>query len=136
MAAKSGGPTSWVGEGTILEVEHSVFQFARPSHSQLHDFSPRPPQPTVSNLTSAGCQRNHMSEFVPFLPWTLRGTMILPNIDATPTQTTAFFPVPFEVNQRLEQCAEECIAKILRSLAVRNQDRSARPLDALRPLRF
>ncbi|CAK9071075.1 unnamed protein product [Durusdinium trenchii] len=31
-----------------------------------------------------------------------------------------------EVNQKLEQCAEDCIAKLLKSLALRNQDRSAR----------
>eukprot|EP00435_Cladocopium_sp_Y103_P015241 s2361_g3.t1 len=31
-----------------------------------------------------------------------------------------------EVNQKLEQCAEDCIAKLLKSLAVRNQDRSSR----------
>ena len=34
-----------------------------------------------------------------------------------------------EVNQKLEQCAEDCIAKLLKSLAVRNQDRSSRLLD-------
>ena len=32
-----------------------------------------------------------------------------------------------EVNQKLEQCADDCVSKILRFLAIRNQDRSARP---------
>lgn len=32
-----------------------------------------------------------------------------------------------QVNHKLEQCAEDCIAKLLKSLAVRNQDRSSRP---------
>ena len=33
-----------------------------------------------------------------------------------------------EVNHKLEQCAEDCISKLLYSTAVRNQDRSARAL--------
>ena len=31
-----------------------------------------------------------------------------------------------EVNQKLEQCADDCVTKLLYSTAVRNQDRSAR----------
>ena len=31
-----------------------------------------------------------------------------------------------EVNQKLEQCADDCVAKLLRLLAIRNQDRSLR----------
>eukprot|EP00438_Fugacium_kawagutii_P006803 Skav218531 [mRNA] locus=scaffold2478:334412:339538:- [translate_table: standard] len=40
-----------------------------------------------------------------------------------------------EVNHKLEQCAEDCIAKLLKSLAVRNQDRSSRPSAAGRGAR-
>lgn len=46
-----------------------------------------------------------------------------------------FTPDLLEVNQKLEQCAEDCIAKLLKSLAVRNQDRSSRPLDMTKNLR-
>ena len=35
----------------------------------------------------------------------------------------------WQVNQKLEQCAEACIAKLLKALALRNQDRSARILE-------
>lgn len=40
-----------------------------------------------------------------------------------------------QVNHKLEQCAEDCIAKLLKSLAVRNQDRSSRPWAAADPYR-
>lgn len=46
-----------------------------------------------------------------------------------------FSPDLLKVNQKLEQCAEDCIAKLLKSLAVRNQDRSSRLLKKSKSIR-